>query len=123
MVQAGSKQVVQTTTQPRSRASKAPVNRAPIRASVTTMLEGRDADSDVATMTSRSLLSTMAHEIRGPLSAVALSSELLLDDVDGLRPEQIRSLAQRIHRGTLWLQGLIENILCDAALKDGRFEL
>jgi signal transduction histidine kinase len=77
----------------------------------------------VSTVTSRSLLSTMAHEIRGPLSAVALSSELLLDDLESLGPEQVRSLAQRIHRGTLWLQGLIDNILCDAALRDGRFEL
>ena len=74
-------------------------------------------------MTSPSLLSTMAHEIRGPLSAVALSSELLLDDLDALRPEQVRSLAQRIHRGALWMQGLIENILCDAAMREGRFDL
>jgi two-component system sensor histidine kinase KdpD len=65
----------------------------------------------------------MAHEIRGPLSAVALSSELLMDDLEALGPEQVRSLAQRIHRGALWLQGLIENILCDAALREGRFEL
>jgi signal transduction histidine kinase len=32
-------------------------------------------------------------------------------------------LAQRIHRGALWLQGLIENILCDAAMREGRFDL
>ncbi|MFN0074166.1 MAG: sensor histidine kinase [Chloroflexota bacterium] len=77
----------------------------------------------VETTESRSLLSTMAHEIRGPLSAVALSSELLLEDLDTMRPDQMRSLAQRIHRGALWMQGLIENVLCDAAIRDDRFEL
>ncbi|HEX3246584.1 MAG TPA: HAMP domain-containing sensor histidine kinase [Chloroflexota bacterium] len=71
----------------------------------------------------RSVLSTMAHEIRGPLSAMALSSELILDDLDSLGPEEVRSLAQRISRGALWLQGLIDNVLCDAALGEGRFQL
>ena len=70
-----------------------------------------------------SSLATLAHEIRGPLSAVALSSELLMDDVDQLDAEQVRILARRIHRGTIWLQGLIENMLCDAAMREGQLRL
>jgi signal transduction histidine kinase len=65
----------------------------------------------------------MAHEIRGPLSAIGLSSEILLADLDQLNADQVRSLAHRIHRGVLWLHGLIENMLCDAAIREGRFTI
>jgi two-component system, OmpR family, sensor histidine kinase KdpD len=41
------------------------------------------------------------------------------EDVETLSPEQVRQMAQAIHRRTLWLQGLAENLLTAAALERG----
>jgi K+-sensing histidine kinase KdpD len=69
------------------------------------------------------LLSTVAHELRGPLTALVSSSELLVEDFDILRPEQMREMAAAMHRGALWLHGLVENLLCAATMRDGRFQI
>jgi K+-sensing histidine kinase KdpD len=69
------------------------------------------------------LLSMVAHELRGPLTALVSSSELLVEDFDILRPEQMRDMAAAMHRGALWLHGLVENLLCAATMRDGRFQI
>jgi signal transduction histidine kinase len=70
-----------------------------------------------------SVLATIAHELRGPLTALATSSELLVEDFLHLEPEQIRSMLGAMHRRTLWLQGLVENLLCAATIREGRLQL
>lgn len=116
--------MVQSPTRPRARGNRPVEARTSgLPCQVDAPLPARYAPDAMLAAESRSLLSTMAHEIRGPLSAVALSSELLIEDLDALNADQVRSLAQRIHRGTIWLQGLIENILCDAAIRDDRLDL
>jgi two-component system, OmpR family, sensor histidine kinase KdpD len=69
------------------------------------------------------VLATVAHELRGPLTALATSSELLAEDFAHLDPEQIRSLLGAMHRRTVWLQGLVENLLCAATIREGRLKL
>jgi K+-sensing histidine kinase KdpD len=69
------------------------------------------------------VLATVAHELRGPLTALATSSELLAEDFEHLDPEQVKSMIAAIHRRTLWLQGLVENLLCAATIKEGRLHL
>ncbi len=69
------------------------------------------------------VLATVAHELRGPLTALAQSSELLAEDFLSLDPEQIKSMLGAMHRRTLWLQGLVENLLCAATLREGRLSL
>src|ERR1700738_2736972 len=64
-----------------------------------------------------------AHELRGPLTALAQSSELLAEDFLHLDPEQIKSMLGAMHRRTLWLQGLVENLLCAATIREGRLTL
>lgn len=49
------------------------------------------------------VLSTVAHELRGPLTALVSSSELLAEDFDTLRPDQMLDMAAAMHRGALWL--------------------
>jgi K+-sensing histidine kinase KdpD len=73
--------------------------------------------------TESTVLSTVAHELRGPLTALVSSSELLLEDFDSLQPEQMREMAAAMHRGALWLHGLVENLLCAATIRDGRFRI
>ena len=69
------------------------------------------------------VLATIAHELRGPLSALATSSELLAEDFVHLDPEQVKDMLGAMHRRTLWLQGLVENLLCAATIREGRLQL
>jgi two-component system, OmpR family, sensor histidine kinase KdpD len=69
------------------------------------------------------VLATVAHELRGPLTALATSSELLAEDFSRLDPAQVQSMLASIHRRTLWLQGLVENLLCAATIREGRLQL
>lgn len=69
------------------------------------------------------VLATVAHELRGPLTALATSSELLAEDFQHLDPEQVKGMLAAIHRRTLWLQGLVENLLCAATIREGRLQL
>ena len=69
------------------------------------------------------VLATVAHELRGPLTALATSSEMLAEDFQHLDPEQLKGMLSAIHRRTLWLQGLVENLLCAATIREGRLQL
>src|SRR3979409_2637924 len=69
------------------------------------------------------VLATVAHELRGPLTALATSSELLAEDFLQLDPEQVKTMLGAMHRRTLWLQGLVENLLCAATIREGRLHL
>ena len=69
------------------------------------------------------VLATVAHELRGPLTALATSSELLAEDFEVLDPDQVRGMLAAIHRRTLWLQGLVENLLAAATIREGRLVL
>jgi signal transduction histidine kinase len=69
------------------------------------------------------VLATVAHELRGPLTALAQASELLAEDFLHMDPEQIKSTLGAMHRRTVWLQGLVENLLCAASIREGRLHL
>src|SRR5947209_7386550 len=69
------------------------------------------------------VMATIAHELRGPLTALATSSELLAEDFLHLDPEQVKTMLGAMHRRTLWLQGLVENLLCAATIREGRLQL
>lgn len=68
-------------------------------------------------------LTTVAHELRNPLSSLAFASEMLASDLDALDRSQIRDAVSSIRRGALWLQGLTENLLCAAAISERRFNV
>ena len=51
------------------------------------------------------------------------SRELLAEDADVLEVGQVRAMASGIRRQALWLQGLVENLLCASVLGQGRFEI
>lgn len=69
------------------------------------------------------VLATLAHELRGPLTALATSSELLAEDFLQLEPDQVKHMLGAMHRRTIWLQGLVENLLCAATIREGRLQL
>jgi signal transduction histidine kinase len=62
----------------------------------------------------------LAHELSGPVHALAISAELLLTELSTLSPRQIRAQLGGIHRRTLWLRALLDNLLCSSLLQQGR---
>ena len=75
----------------------------------------------VITRESPSWLATITHELRGPLTALETASELLDRDLEILDAAQVRTMVSGIHRRALWMRGLMENLLCSAAINEGRF--
>jgi two-component system, OmpR family, sensor histidine kinase KdpD len=79
--------------------------------------------TELAEVAGLAVFSTVAHELRGPLMALATSAELLVADFEALAPAQIRELVAGIHCRALWLQELVENLLCAASLREGGLAL
>jgi len=44
-------------------------------------------------------------------------------DFERLDDAQIKTMISAIHRRTLWLRGLMENLLCNAAIREGRLSV
>lgn len=68
-------------------------------------------------------LANITHEFRTPLSALAASIELLLDQLPTLDPTELRELLNSLRLGTLGLQTLVDNLLEGASIEAGRFRV
>jgi PAS domain S-box-containing protein len=68
-------------------------------------------------------LANVAHEFRTPLSALAASVELLLDQAPDLEPSELAELLNSLHLGVLGLQTLIDNLLESASIETGHFRV
>jgi PAS domain S-box-containing protein len=68
-------------------------------------------------------LANVAHEFRTPLSALAASVELLLDQAPDLTPLELEELLTSLHLGVLGLQTLIDNLLESASIETGHFRV
>src|SRR3989337_2725047 len=70
-----------------------------------------------------SFIGNVAHEFRTPLSALAASVELLMDQSSELSHAEMQELLQSLHLGILGLQTLIDNLLESASIEAGRFRV
>jgi PAS domain S-box-containing protein len=68
-------------------------------------------------------LANVAHEFRTPLSALAASVELLLDQASDLSSGEMAELLASLHLGVLGLQTLIDNLLESASIEAGQFRV
>ncbi len=68
-------------------------------------------------------LANVAHEFRTPLSALAASVELLLDQAPDLSAAELEELLNSLHLGVLGLQTLIDNLLESASIEAGHFRV
>lgn len=68
-------------------------------------------------------LANITHEFRTPLSALAASTELLLDQAPDLSPSELQELLTSLYLGIISLQTLIDNLLESASLETGRFRV
>jgi PAS domain S-box-containing protein len=68
-------------------------------------------------------IANVAHEFRTPLSALAASVELLMDQAPELNPEETGELLRLLHLGVLGLQTLVDNLLESASIEAGHFRV
>jgi PAS domain S-box-containing protein len=68
-------------------------------------------------------LANVAHEFRTPLSSLAASAELLMDQAEDLSSNELRELLGSLHLGTLSLQTLVDNLLESASIEAGHFRV
>jgi PAS domain S-box-containing protein len=68
-------------------------------------------------------LANIAHEFRTPLSALAASIELLMDQAPDLSDDEMQELLTSLHLGALGLQTLVDNLLESASIEAGRFHV
>ncbi len=68
-------------------------------------------------------MANITHEFRTPLSSVAASIELLLDQAPDLNPAELHQLITALHLGVLGLQTLVDNLLEGASIEAGRFSV
>jgi PAS domain S-box-containing protein len=68
-------------------------------------------------------LANVAHEFRTPLSGIAATTELLVDEVNELTPDEIKELVETIRLSTLHLQTLVGNLLESTTIEAGCFQV
>ena len=68
-------------------------------------------------------LANVTHEFRTPLTALAVSIELLLDQLDDLSAAELHELLVSNRLGVLSLQNLIDNLLEGASIEAGHFHV
>jgi two-component system phosphate regulon sensor histidine kinase PhoR len=113
---AGGKQITLSITQARLAPSE--VSDADV------VLVFRDvSEEDVVHRLLGNFLANVAHEFRTPLSSLAASIELLLDQASDLNADELQELLVSLHLGTLGLQTLVDNLLEGASIEAGRFRV
>lgn len=69
------------------------------------------------------LLRSIAHDLRSPLTAIAGSSSLLADNYESLSRNERKDLAANLHAEIIWLCDLVENILNMTRISENRLLL
>lgn len=69
------------------------------------------------------LLRSVAHDLRTPLTALTGASSLLVDEFERLLPEEQKKLAADISEEMTWLTNLVENILNMTRIGEGQLVL
>ncbi len=74
-------------------------------------LQAKEEVLSEANATKDMFFSIIAHDIKNPLHAITLSSDLLMDKYEVMNPEQLSSLIKNIHSAGAHLSILLENLL------------
>ncbi len=68
-------------------------------------------------------MANISHEFRTPLTAVAASVELLVEEAADLSPVELQQLLNSLHLGLLSLQTLVDNLIESASIETGHFRV
>jgi K+-sensing histidine kinase KdpD len=77
----------------------------------------------VPSLAEPSELAAVSEMLRAPLTELAASAGLLLDDLGVLRSDQQREIASSMQRRAIGLHYLVENLLLAATIRDGHFHV
>lgn len=67
--------------------------------------------------------SIIAHDLKSPFNSLLTLSQFLIEDIDNLSKEEIKSFATEIHTSSKSVFRLLENLLQWSQIKTGRFDL
>jgi PAS domain S-box-containing protein len=80
-------------------------------------------EEEAVTRLRYNFMANVAHEFRTPLSGIAATTELLVEDGSDLTPDELNGLVETIRLSTLHLQTLVENLLESATIEAGCFQV
>ena len=86
-------------------------------------LQTLNAELERASKAKSDFLASMSHELRTPLNAILGYSELILDEIHGEVPAEIRDVQERVQQSGRHLLGLINDVLDLSKIEAGRMEL
>jgi len=86
-------------------------------------LQTLNAELERASKAKSDFLASMSHELRTPLNAILGYTELILDEIYGEVPAEIRDVQERVQHSGRHLLGLINDVLDLSKIEAGRMEL
>ena len=86
-------------------------------------LQTLNAELERASKAKSDFLANMSHELRTPLNAILGYTELILDEIYGEVPAEIRDVQERVQHSGRHLLGLINDVLDLSKIEAGRMEL
>ena len=86
-------------------------------------IEDKSRQLEVASRHKSQFLANMSHELRTPLNAILGYTELILDNIYGEAPEQMRSVLERVQTNGKHLLGLINDVLDMSKIEAGQVTL
>ncbi len=86
-------------------------------------LQSQQIQLEIASGHKSQFLASMSHELRTPLNAVLGYTELILDNIYGEVPANIRDILQRVQTSGRHLLGLINDVLDLSKIEAGKFTL
>ena len=86
-------------------------------------IEDKSRQLEVASKHKSQFLANMSHELRTPLNAILGYTELILDNIYGEAPEQMRSVLERVQTNGKHLLGLINDVLDMSKIEAGQVTL
>ena len=92
-------------------------------ANVNEQLKKREAELRKSNNEKDKFFSIIAHDLKSPFNSLLTLSQFLIEDIDNLTKQEIKSFATEIHTSSKSVFRLLENLLQWAQIKTGRLDL